>query len=187
MNAVSTPFGIFCCFPFTSIFDIISSRFFFMVGCGHLIMWLIISLVDVHPGHWLMPVTWCLIWPYLEKVHALPECALLAFSNDVPSSLVLIPTAMQECVSVTGLTDMTPTAKKIADITECCRHVGMTLSTCLRQTKCLSFEGWSRQTQIPTLPTKLELRGRREALVVASLGRAAIHISGGAEITGVEW
>jgi len=26
-------------------------------------MWSIVSLVDVHPGHWLMPVTWCLIWP----------------------------------------------------------------------------------------------------------------------------
>jgi len=26
-------------------------------------MWSIVSLVDVHPGHWLMPVMWCLIWP----------------------------------------------------------------------------------------------------------------------------
>ncbi len=63
MKAVSTPFGIFFCFPFTNIFDIISSRFLFMVGCGHLSMWSIVSSVDVHPGHWLMPVTWCLIWP----------------------------------------------------------------------------------------------------------------------------
>ncbi len=63
VNAVSTPFGIFCCFPFTSICDSISSRFMFMVGCGHLSMWSIVSLVDVHPGHWLMPVTWCLMWP----------------------------------------------------------------------------------------------------------------------------
>ncbi len=62
MNALSTPFGIFFCFPFTSICDSISLCFFFIVGCGHLSMWLIVSLVDVHPGHWLMPVMWCLMF-----------------------------------------------------------------------------------------------------------------------------
>ncbi len=63
MNTVSTPFGIFCCFPFTINCDSISSRFSFMVGYGHLSMWSIVSFVDVHPGHWLMPVMWCLISP----------------------------------------------------------------------------------------------------------------------------
>ena len=63
MKAVSTSFGIFCCFPFTNICDIISSCFLFIVGCGHVSLWLIVSSVDVHPGHWWMPVTWCLIWP----------------------------------------------------------------------------------------------------------------------------
>ncbi len=63
MNAVSIPFGIFFWFPFTNICDSTASRFSVMVGCGHLSMWSIVSLVDVHPGHWLMPVMWCLIWP----------------------------------------------------------------------------------------------------------------------------
>ena len=63
MNAVSTPFGILFYFPFTNICDSTTSRFSVMVGCGHLSMWSIVSLVDVHPGHWLMPVMWCLIWP----------------------------------------------------------------------------------------------------------------------------
>ena len=53
----------------------------------------------------------------------------------VTTSLVLIPTHMQECVLATGLTDTTPTGKKMADITECCRRVGPTLSTCQQQTK----------------------------------------------------
>jgi hypothetical protein len=37
----------------------------------------------------------------------------------VTTSLVLIPTYMQECESAAGLTDTTSTAKKLADITEC--------------------------------------------------------------------
>ena len=48
----------------------------------------------------------------------------------VTTLLVLIPTYMQECVLATGLTDMTLTDEKLADITECCQHVGPTLSTC---------------------------------------------------------
>ncbi len=42
---------------------------------------------------------------------------------------------MKECVPATDLTDMMPTAKKNANITECCWHAGPTLSTCRRQTK----------------------------------------------------
>ena len=62
-KAVRTPFGIFCCFFFTTSCVSISSRLGFMVGCGHLSIWLIVLLVQVHPGYWLGPVLWCLIWP----------------------------------------------------------------------------------------------------------------------------
>ena len=63
MNAVRIPFGIFWCFPFTTSCFSISSRFFFKVGCGHLSIWSIVLTVEAHPGHWLVPVMWCLIWP----------------------------------------------------------------------------------------------------------------------------
>jgi hypothetical protein len=62
-KAVRTPFGIFCCFPFTTSGVSISSRFVFMVGCGHWSIWLIVSSVKAHPGYWLVPEMWCLIWP----------------------------------------------------------------------------------------------------------------------------
>ena len=48
----------------------------------------------------------------------------------VTTSSVLIPTYMYECVLATGLTDTMQTAKKLADITECRRHVGTKFLTC---------------------------------------------------------
>ena len=53
----------------------------------------------------------------------------------VTTSLVLIPTYTQECVSATGLTDMPPTDEKLADIRECPQRVGTTFSTRRQQTK----------------------------------------------------
>jgi len=50
---------------------------------------------------------------------------------------------------------MTPTAKKLAAITECRQRVGTTFPTCRRQTKCLPFEGCSQQTHLLTLPAKV--------------------------------
>ena len=51
------------------------------------------------------------------------------------TSLVQIPAYMQEIVSATKFLDTTLTAKILADITECCRHVRPTFATCWRQTK----------------------------------------------------
>ena len=51
-------------------------------------------------------------------------------SSYVTTSLILIPTFMQECVSATGRTDTTQTDEKLADIRECRRRVRTTFLTC---------------------------------------------------------
>ena len=51
------------------------------------------------------------------------------------TSLIRIPTYIQESVSATVFPDPMPTAKKKANLRECCRHVGSTLSTCQGQTQ----------------------------------------------------
>ena len=63
--------------------------------------------------------------------------------------VALIPTFIQECVSATVSPDTTPTAKKKADLTECRRCVGPTLSTCWQQTQMSVIWGHQKSNHVP--------------------------------------
>jgi hypothetical protein len=93
-----------------------------------------------------------------EWMQNLSGCQFFLSSYVVTTSSILIPTYMQECVSAIGLTDTTLTAEKLVDITKCFDVLGRHFLHVGDRQKCLSFDGCSRKTYLPTLPDKLRAR-----------------------------
>ena len=92
------------------------------------------------------------LWVHWPQIHLMLDdaMAMLAFSWQllyiknhswsVPHLLFFLHASTTHYVHVgkcvgNDVTDTTPTAEKLADISECCRRVGTTFPTCRRQTK----------------------------------------------------